>query len=141
MAKNSTEHLTGGEQRHQANEAPTDIQSGSPLRRFPSGGKTLIMTSTEAQNGFGRMLDAVANEGTVLIKKHNVTRAVVISANRYAALTREEPSTLDTLTAEFDDLLARLQTPESRAGLQDAFGASSSELGNAAVAAAQRRSE
>jgi len=102
-------------------------------------GKTVVMTSTEAQNGFGRMLDAVANNGTVLIKKHNVTRAVVISADRYEALTREESPALDALAAEFDDMLARMQRPGARSGMQAAFDASPDVLASAAVAAAMRR--
>lgn len=105
-------------------------------------GATVTMTSTEAQNGFGRMLDAVARHKTVLITKHNVTQAVVISAERYRELMPQaEAPSLDALTAEFDEMLARMQTPESRAAMRDAFGASPEELGRAAVAAARKRSE
>jgi antitoxin Phd len=100
--------------------------------------RTVTMTSTEAQNRFGRMLDEVARDGIVLITKHNTTRAVVISADRYKALTRNESPSLDLLTTEFDEMLARMQTPEVRAGMQAAFDASPDELGRAAVAAATR---
>jgi prevent-host-death family protein len=96
------------------------------------------MTSTEAKNGFGRVLDTVARDGRVLIKKHNTTQAVVLSAREYESLTRGTASDLDTLTAEFDDMLARMQTPQMRAGLRDAFRASPEELSSAAVAAARR---
>lgn len=104
-------------------------------------GDVLVMTSTEAQNGFGRVLDAVARDGTVLITKHNVTQAVVISVDRYEALTRAESPMLNTLTAEFDELLARMQAPKAKAGMREAFGASSEELGLAAFAAAQKLGE
>lgn len=99
---------------------------------------TVTMTSTEAQNGFGRMLDAVARDKTVLITRHNVTQAVVISAERYRALTQAEAPSLDALTAEFDAMLARMQTPESRAAMREAYGASPEELGRAAGAAARK---
>lgn len=112
---------------------------GRRAGRSHGGGKTVVMTSTEAQNGFGRMLDAVANDGTVVIKKHNVTRAVVISADRYEALTRDESPALDALTAEFDEMLARMQAPEARSGMQAAFDAPPDVLARAAVAAATRR--
>ena len=49
---------------------------------------TVYMTSTQAQNAFGRVLDTVAHEGTVLITKRNATQAVVMSVERYEALTR-----------------------------------------------------
>jgi prevent-host-death family protein len=99
------------------------------------------MTSTEAQNGFGRVLDTVARQGTVLITKHNATQAVVISVERYEALTQGPASGLDTLTAEFDDLLRRMQSPEARAGVRAAFAASPDELSRAAVAAARKNAE
>jgi prevent-host-death family protein len=95
------------------------------------------MTSTEAKNGFGRVLDAVARNGRVLITKHNTTQAVVLSLKEYEELTRVSEPSLDALSAEFDELLARMQTPEARAGLRDAFRESPDVLSRAAVAAAQ----
>lgn len=101
-------------------------------------GSTVVMTSTEAQNGFGRVLDTVARDGTVLITKHNTTQAVVISPDRYEALTRSQAPTLDDLAAEFDALLARMQTDSARVGMAEAFAASPKELGLAALDAARR---
>lgn len=96
------------------------------------------MTSTEAQNGFGRMLDTVAKGGTVLITRHNATQAVVMSVARYEALTRPERPSLQALTAEFDAMLERMQEPEVRAGIRAGLSASPAELGQAALEAAQR---
>jgi antitoxin Phd len=104
-----------------------------------SRGEVVTMTSTEAQNGFGRVLDAVARGGTVLITKHNATQAVVMSVDRYEALTRAESPSLDALTAEFDAMLERMQTPEARAGIHAGLSASPAELGRLARAAAQQR--
>jgi antitoxin Phd len=110
------------------------VAPGSVGRSVVSrSGNVVTMTSTEAQNGFGRLLEAVARDRTVLIKKHNVTQAVVMSVDRYEALTRAESPMLDTLTAEFDELLACMQTPESRAAMREAFAASPEELGRAAL--------
>lgn len=106
-----------------------------------SNGEIIRMTSTEAQNGFGRMLDAVAKGGTVLITKHNATHAVVISVTLYEALTRTVMPDLDALTAEFNDILARMQEPGSEEAMLRAFRASPEELGRLALAAAQRTSE
>lgn len=101
-------------------------------------GEVVTMTSTEAQNAFGRVLDTVARDGTVLIKKHNVTQAVVMSVDRYEQLTRGENPSLDALTAEFDAMLERMQTPEVRAGTRAGLSASPAELGRLARAAAQQ---
>jgi hypothetical protein len=43
------------------------------------------------------------------------------------------------MNAEFDGLLARMQTPKGRAGMKTAFGASPKRLGEAALAANQKR--
>lgn len=105
-------------------------------RRAPSE-SVVYMTSTEAKNGFGRVLDAVARDGTVFITRHNANQAVVMSVARYEELTGGAASRLDTLTAEFDDLLERMQTPAAIDGMLAAFRASPEELGRAAVAAAR----
>lgn len=99
------------------------------------------MTSTEAQNGFGRVLDRVSRDDTVVITKHDTAQAVIMSVERYEALTREESPSLEALTAEFDALLASMQTPAARAGMRAAFGASPDELGRAALAAAAWRED
>lgn len=103
-----------------------------------SGTDVVRMTSTEAQNAFGRVLDTVAKGSTVLITKHNATQAVVMSMDRYEALTRTERPSLDALTAQFDAMLERMQEPGAEAGMLTAFRASAQELGRAAVAAAHR---
>ena len=115
-------------------------ESSTPAARSRDGvgeGSTVYMTSTEAQNGFGRVLDTVARNNTVLITKRNATQAVVMSVDRYEALTRGASPELDTLTAEFNDLLSRMQTPQAKAGLRDTFWASPDELALAAVTAAR----
>ena len=47
-------------------------------------------------------------------------------------------STLDALNAEFDALLARMQTAKARAGMKAALNASPKRLGEAAVAVARK---
>lgn len=121
----------------------TDVEEATPvkkarLHRPIRRGETVTITSTEAQNGFGRVLDAVAKEGTVLITKRNVTQAVVISAERYEALTRAQAPQLDELTAEFDTMLAGMQGSASREAMRAAYASSPDELGQAAFAAAHR---
>jgi prevent-host-death family protein len=91
------------------------------------------MTSTGAQNGFGRVLDMVAKGRTVLITRRNVPHAVLMPVYQYEALTRTDAPDLDALTAEFDEMLARMQEPGSEEAMLRAFRASPEELGHLAL--------
>lgn len=104
-------------------------------------GERISVTATEAQNEFGRMLDTVARDRVVVITRHNRPRAVLMSIDRFDALSQADETVLGTLTGEFDALLERLQTPEARAAMQRSFGAAPEELARAAVAAAERRGD
>ena len=75
----------------------------------------------------------------MFITKHDAPKAVLISVEEFNALSRAAEVNLDTLSGEFDALLARMQAPRSRAGMKAAFDASPKQLGKAAVAAARLR--
>jgi prevent-host-death family protein len=96
-------------------------------------------TATDAKKQFARILETVLQGGAVVITKHDAPKAILLSVDEFSALTRSADSTLDTLTAEFDALYARMQTPKARAGMQAAFEASPRVLGRAAVRAARKR--
>jgi prevent-host-death family protein len=96
-------------------------------------------TATDAKKQFGQVLELVLRGGVVVITKHDAPKAIVLSMDEFDALTRGAANRLDTLSADFDAMLARMQTPKARAGMKTAFGASPKELGRAAVAAARKR--
>jgi prevent-host-death family protein len=96
-------------------------------------------TATDAKKQFARVLELVLQGGAVVITKHDAPKAVLLSVDEFTALTKATEGPLDTLSAEFDALLARMQTPRARAGMKTAFAASPKELGKAAVAAARTR--
>ncbi len=108
-------------------------------RRLAAGSRTetVSMSSTEAQNGFGHLLDTVARDQTVFITRRNAAQAVVMSVERYRELTQATEPDLDDLSAEFDALLERMKSPQVRAGLREAFRAAPDELAKAALAAAR----
>lgn len=95
------------------------------------------MSSTEAQNGFGHLLETVARDQTVFITRRNKAQAVVMSVERYRELTQANEPDLNDLSTKFDALLERMQTPQVRAGLREAFRATPDELAKAAMAAAR----
>ncbi len=96
-------------------------------------------TATQAKNEFGRALEMALHGETVVITKHDAPKAILISMDEFAKLTHAAESTLHTLSEEFDELLARMQSPKARAGMKAAFGAAPEELGRAAVIAARKR--
>jgi antitoxin Phd len=97
------------------------------------------VTATQAKNEFGRVLERVIRGENVFITRHDRPQAVLISVENYDALAGGGETKLDTLTQEFDALLAGMQKPGVRARLKAAFQASSRQLGAAAVEAARKR--
>jgi antitoxin Phd len=97
------------------------------------------MSSTDAQRRFADLLDLVARDGGVLVTRYGMPHAVVLSIEEYESLvprrvSESEPrADLDLLTAEFDSLVAKMQTPEAEAAYRALFGASPLELGAAAL--------
>ena len=97
------------------------------------------VTATDAKKQFGRVLEMVLRGGAVVITKHDAPKAILLSMDEFNALTRTTETRLDSLSADFDAMLARMQTPRARSGMQAAFGASPKALGRAAVTAARKR--
>jgi antitoxin Phd len=56
-----------------------------------------------------------------------------MSMDDSSTLSRTSKARLDPLTAEFDALLDRMQTPESRRGMKAAFDATAEELSRATL--------
>ena len=97
------------------------------------------VTATQAKNAFGRVFESVLQGGAVVITKHDAPKAVLISLDDYNDLAGAAESKLNSLSREFDGLLARMQTRKSRDALKAAFHASPKQLGRAAVLAARKR--
>jgi antitoxin Phd len=97
------------------------------------------MSATSAKNEFGRALETALRDGYVVITKHDQPKAVLVSLDEFEALSRSRNPKLDALSAEFDQLLADLQTPHARSVIQSVFESSPEELGRAAVEAARHR--
>ena len=101
--------------------------------------QSVAISATEAKNEFGRILERVIQGAKVVITKHDLPKAVLISMNEFNSLSNARTAELEKLSEEFDGLLARMQTPATRAGMNAAFHATPKELGKAAVAAARKR--
>ena len=133
-----------------AKTAPESGSSASRQRHRPgrvapfrnSRGETLepsSVSASEAKSEFGRVLEMAIQGGAVVITKHDAPKAVLISVENFNALSGAADAKLDTLSQEFDALLARMQTSKARRGMKAAFAASGKRLGKAAVAATRSR--
>jgi antitoxin Phd len=90
------------------------------------------ISSSDAKNRFGKILERVTAEGGVAITLRNEPRFVVISVETYRRLAQADSRSLNPLTDEFDALLDRMQEPGSRAAMERAFSMTAEELGQAA---------
>jgi prevent-host-death family protein len=96
------------------------------------------VTVTELKERAREVIDLVAERNAIAILRHKVADAVLISAADYIEFMKLKRERLDFLTRRYDELVARMQTTESAAGVDALFAATSEELGQAAVAAAHR---
>lgn len=106
----------------------TKQATAAPLA--PARGVTV--PATEAQNRFGAIVDRAARQEDVIITRHDVPRVAVISIERYRELVGVAAAALGALTAEFDAMLARMQTRPVRDGTRRGFHAGADELAAAA---------
>ena len=97
------------------------------------------VAATRLKNEFGAVLEQALRGGAVAITRHDTPKAVLVSYDEFQVLVKERTPSLTDLSAEYDVLLARMQTPKSRKGMQAAFDATPAELGSAAVRAARKR--
>ena len=104
-----------------------------------SEGAALTVTATEAKTRFGPLLEKAIQGRSVVITRHDTPKAVLVSIVVFESLVRSKQPSLDSLTNEFDSLLAGMQTASSRKALKSAFGAAPPELGRLAVTNARRR--
>lgn len=106
--------------------------------RSASAEITTAVAATAAKNQFGQLLGAAMQGGRVVITKRDAPSAVLLSYADYRELTNEDSPDLEALRHEFDDLLERMQAPAARDASDALFGASPTDLADAARADAAR---
>ena len=94
--------------------------------------------ATRMKNQFGAILERTLRHGAVAITRHDTTKAVLLSYEEFLSLVKPRAPALADLTAEFDAMFARMQTPAVRKATAAAFNATPEQMGAAAVKAARR---
>lgn len=97
------------------------------------------VAATRVKNEFGLILEQATHTGAVAITRHDTTKAVLLSLVEFESLVSARSQKLDVLANEFDELLAAMQTPKSRTGMNAAFNATPAQLGRAAVKGARKK--
>jgi len=90
-------------------------------------------TRTALAGEIQRVSKAVQAQGEVLITSHNKPEMVLMTVERYIELQQASRPSLDSLSREFDQLVARMQ---AGTGAADAFAMDGAELGQIALQAA-----
>ena len=84
-----------------------------------------------------REVAAQAAEGAIAISHYGRPELVIMPAEEFVRLEKSRRAPLDALTGQFDRLVAKMQTGKSQKAVHSLFGASSSDLGKAAVKVAK----
>jgi prevent-host-death family protein len=97
------------------------------------------VAATRLKNEFGAVLEQALRGGAVAITRHDSPKAVLVSYDEFQSLVKARAPDLNDLRAEYDVLLASMQTPAAKKGMAAAFAATPPALGRAAVRAARKR--
>jgi len=96
------------------------------------------VTEASAKGKFNAILDQAAQSGAVAITCDSTPKAVILSYDEFESLVHVRSRAAEKLSAEYDRMMARMQTPKAKKAMRAAFNASPAELGRAAVWAARK---
>lgn len=94
------------------------------------------VSASELKNSFGEVATR-ALKGALAIRRHRRAEFVLMPAEEYVALQEARTAPLAELSSKFDDMVARMNTPGAKRGVQALFGATPTDLGKSAVKAAR----
>lgn len=81
------------------------------------------VTATMLKNKFAEVVRR-ASRGPVAITRHNRREFVILTAEKFEELQQSRGASLEGLTAEFDQLVARMNTPADKAARRKFFNES-----------------
>lgn len=107
-------------------------QAASAVRALPA------VSASDLKNRFGE-ISAQAAQGAISITRHQRPEFVLLPVAQYEALQQAHTAPLDALAAQFDQMVAGMNTPQAKRGVKALFSATPAKLGKAAVKAAKAR--
>ncbi|MGH7946313.1 MAG: type II toxin-antitoxin system Phd/YefM family antitoxin [Opitutaceae bacterium] len=113
-----------------------DAHPSDPIPQALAGLPTV--TASSLKNNFGEA-SMQASKGALAITRHNRAEFVLMPVGQYVELQRSRQAPLDALAAQFEAMVARMNTPAAKRGIAKLFKATPAELGKSAVKAARVR--
>ena len=110
-----------------ANTAPAPHAFG-----FASVADLSEVTASVLKNKFSEVA-RLASNGPLAVSRHNRREFVILTAGQYEELQQSRRAPLESLTAEFDQMVAKMNTPKAKRATAALFSASPKALGKAAV--------
>jgi prevent-host-death family protein len=99
---------------------------------FPSVVDLAEVTASVLKNKFSEVA-RLASSGPLAVSRHNRREFVILTAGQYEELQQSRRAPLESLTADFDQMVAKMNTPKARRAAASLFSASPKALGKAAV--------
>jgi antitoxin Phd len=110
-----------------AKPAPTPHAFG-----FPTVADLSEVTASVLKNKFSEVARLASRE-PLAVSRHNRREFVILAAEQYEELQQSRRAPLENLTAEFDQIVAKMNTPKAKRATAALFSARSKALGKAAV--------
>lgn len=101
-----------------------------PAFGFPSVADLPEVTASVLRNKL-RETARLTSGGPLAVSRHNRREFVILSAGQYEELQQSRRASLESLTAEFDRMVASMNTPADRAARRRFFKASAVKPGSA----------
>src|SRR5436190_17583573 len=96
------------------------------------------VAASELKNSTADVLDRVLASGGIVITRHDKEKAVILSIEAFRRLAQAQHDDYAVLREKFGGLLAKMQAPAARKGLDAAFDASPAEMNRGSAKAARR---
>ena len=90
------------------------------------------VTASVLKNKFSEVA-RLASSAPLAVSRHNRREFVILTAGHYEELQQSRRAPLESLTAEFDQLVAKMNTPKAKRATAALFSASPQALAKAAV--------
>jgi antitoxin Phd len=114
-----------------ANTAPAPHSFG-----FASIADLSEITASVLKNKFSEVA-RLASNGPLAVSRHHRREFVILTAAQYEELQQSRRAPLESLTAEFDQMVAKMNTPAGKRATDALFAATSADLGRAFVKTSQ----
>ena len=106
---------------------------------LPDLARAKAYSASDAKARLGEVIDRAMADGVATITRHGRQKFALVPVETLEALVAESrENERREIESRYEALLAKMQTPEHRKGVDALFKASSEDLGEAAVRAARR---